>query len=83
MKQEIEEGQYVNLRVFKWGIEPLWEDKSNADGGKWTMFLDDKQWRQSEALAFFHVVVRMLINGWLDEHNDIVRWFAEGWRARG
>eukprot|EP01065_Artemidia_motanka_P052335 TRINITY_DN942_c0_g2_i1.p1 TRINITY_DN942_c0_g2~~TRINITY_DN942_c0_g2_i1.p1 ORF type:complete len:705 (+),score=317.79 TRINITY_DN942_c0_g2_i1:335-2449(+) len=28
---------HCNLRVFKKGIKPLWEDQSNRDGGKWVV----------------------------------------------
>lgn len=31
-----EEG--TNLRLFKGGIKPMWEDPSNEKGGKWVLF---------------------------------------------
>lgn len=28
---------WLDLKKFKEGIQPMWEDKSNKEGGKWTV----------------------------------------------
>ncbi len=28
---------YSNLRLFKEGIKPLWEESANKEGGKWVL----------------------------------------------
>eukprot|EP01132_Coremiostelium_polycephalum_P006612 gene6612-8183_t len=33
----------ANLRLFKSGIEPMWEDPSNTAGGKWTLMVHKDQ----------------------------------------
>lgn len=30
---------YSNLRMFKKGVRPLWEDPANMDGGKWVLII--------------------------------------------
>ncbi|KAL9642781.1 hypothetical protein ABK040_009856 [Willaertia magna] len=38
---------YFNLRLFKEGVKPLYEDPRNIDGGRWVIQTHDKEARQS------------------------------------
>lgn len=41
--------QNSNLHFFKRGIQPLWEDPANKDGGKWVLTIKADTERLSKA----------------------------------
>jgi translation initiation factor 4E len=51
-----------NYHVFKEGIEPMWEDKANAQGGKWTVEFSAKlRMKQLDQLWLFGVRITCII----------------------
>lgn len=57
----------ANLRLFKQGIAPMWEDPCNENGGKWTLSCYREQ---SHNIALKSLLA--LIGEQLDHSHDIV-----------
>ena len=57
---------YTNLRLFRAGIKPMWEDEANRTGGRWAVQCSKKD----SSLVWLSAITAMLI-GDLDYADDI------------
>nr|UXY86988.1 eukaryotic translation initiation factor 4E [Cryptomonas paramecium] len=56
----------VNIQMFKFGIEPKWEDMHNLNGGKWVLTISDKQF-----ISIVDVLWEKTIIGIITQSSDI------------
>uniref|UniRef100_A0A8D2D014 Eukaryotic translation initiation factor 4E n=1 Tax=Sciurus vulgaris TaxID=55149 RepID=A0A8D2D014_SCIVU len=68
--------------LFKDGIEPMWEDEKNKQGGRWLITLN-KQQRQSDLDRFWLETLLCLIGESFDDYSDDVCGAVVNVRAKG
>uniref|UniRef100_A0A171A8L4 eIF-4F 25 kDa subunit n=2 Tax=Triatoma infestans TaxID=30076 RepID=A0A171A8L4_TRIIF len=57
--------------LFKKGIQPMWEDAANKEGGRWLISLEKKQ-REVELDNYWLEIMLCMIGETFDEHSDEV-----------
>lgn len=60
--------RHSNYHLFKDGIKPLWEDPSNANGGKWVIIVKNNHWLLDRCWTW---LVMGLIGEEIDENDEI------------
>ncbi|AEA39069.1 eukaryotic translation initiation factor 4E (nucleomorph) [Cryptomonas paramecium] len=50
----------VNIQMFKFGIEPKWEDIHNLNGGKWVLTISDKQFIPSVDVLWERTIIAII-----------------------
>jgi translation initiation factor 4E len=71
MKQASELRVGNDYSLFKQGIQPMWEDDANKNGGRWLINLDRKQ-RATELDRFWLETVLCMIGEGFQAHSDDV-----------
>jgi len=59
-----------NVRIFKSGVKPLWEDPSNVNGGKWVAITPKTKNQQRTIQAWLSLLITILV-GELGFEDDI------------
>ncbi|XP_048858629.1 eukaryotic translation initiation factor 4E-1A [Brienomyrus brachyistius] len=68
--------------LFKDGIEPMWEDERNKQGGRWLITLS-KQQRRADLDRFWLETLLCLVGEAFDDHSDDVCGAVVNIRAKG
>lgn len=68
---------YANLRLFKHGIKPLWEDAANRKGGKWVLvfhvdFASEEDAIPDQYIRMFLTLLVHLTAGQMGFDDDLV-----------
>jgi translation initiation factor 4E len=61
-----------NYSIFKYGIEPSWEDKGNCDGGKFVLTIPRKESKSGKCDEHWLFTVLAIIGETMDETGDQV-----------
>jgi len=61
-----------NYHIFKEGIEPMWEDPQNKDGGKWVFTIQKKDPRTNRVDEWWLLTCLALIGEATDSNGDMV-----------
>jgi len=64
-------GQGSNYHLFKYGIEPKWEDSSNTKGGKWIVAITNKPMIDKLDSLWLYTILACIGEAFGDEDDEI------------